>query len=129
MFSIRSLAAAGLVLLTPAFALADGDVTCVRGAFADHVEQGKPAGDSAAIATANRAVYGVDIANGGDATQITLVWKLDGAEVQRQTLDVGHSPHWHTWGMRPLGHAKTVDVDVLDASGKVIQHDSMSVER
>jgi hypothetical protein len=71
-------------------------------------------------------VYAVDIANPGEATQVTLVWTLDGHEVQRQSLDVGHSGRWHTWGIRPLGNAKKIDVEVLDASGRSLKTDSVS---
>jgi hypothetical protein len=46
--------------------------------------------------------------------------------VQRQSLDVGRSPHWHTWGIRPLGGAHKVDVEVLDASGHSLKTDSLS---
>lgn len=105
----------------------DAAVTCVTGQFADHVEQGKPVGDAASIAAAKKAVYWVDMGNTGDATQVTLVWKVDGKEVQRQTLDVGHSPHWHTWGGRPLGGAKAVEVQVQDSAGATLKEDSLSL--
>ena len=101
-----------------------GAVTCVSGQFGDHVESGRAAGDTAA--SAKKAVYDVDIANSGAPTQVTLVWTLDGHEVQRQSLDVGTSPHWHTWGMRPIGNAKKIDVEVLDASGKSLKTDTVS---
>ncbi len=122
--------AAGLVALAPSLAHADDapatTVSFVSGQFGDHVEQGKPAGDTTAIFTAKKAVYGVDVANGGEPTTVTLVWTLDGKEVQRQSLDVGRSPHWHTWGMRPLGDAKKVDVEILDASGHSLKTDTVS---
>jgi hypothetical protein len=101
-------------------------VTCVSGQFGDHVESGRAAGDTAGIFNSKKAVYDVDIANSGAPTQVTLVWTLDGHEVQRQSLDVGTSPHWHTWGMRPIGNAKKVDVLVLDASGKSLKTDTVS---
>jgi hypothetical protein len=101
-------------------------VRCVSGTFGDHVLAGRAAGDPAGIFSAKKAVYDVDIANAGDATTVTLVWTLDGHEVQRQTLDVGRSAHWHTWGMRPIGGAKKIDVEVLDASGHSLKTDSVT---
>ncbi len=132
-----SLAAA--LAFAPSLALADANapvdagsaaspqlVSCVSGQFGDHVDDGHAAGDAAAIFAAKKAVYWVDMANAGEATQVTLVWTLDGHEVQRQSLDVGRSPHWHTWGIRPLGNARKVDVEVLDASGRSLRTDTVS---
>ena len=113
--------------LIPAAALAAGDVSCVSGQFAATVESGKPSGDASAIASQRKATYFVDVANPGSPTQVTLVWKLDGKEVQRQSLDVGTSPHWHTWGSRPLGKATQIDVEVLDPSGASLKTDSLSL--
>jgi hypothetical protein len=134
--SLASFGFAALVGLAPAVARADSPATpvesppsgvsVVAGQFGDHVDQGRATGDGAAIFAAKKAVYWVDIANAGDATAVTLVWTLDGHEVQRQSLDVGHSGHWHTWGSRPLGNAKKVDVEVLDASGRSLKTDSLS---
>jgi hypothetical protein len=122
--SLLSIAA---LILLPTVAYADGGtVTCVEGKFGDHVEEGRPVGDSGSVFTAKKAVYWVDMANDGEASQVTLVWSVDGKEVQRQSLDVGRSPHWHTWGSRPLGEGKKVDVQVLDAAGKVLKEDSVS---
>jgi hypothetical protein len=113
--------------LVPAVALADGDVSCVSGQFSAAVDHGKPQGGADEIATAKRATYFVDVANPGAPTQVTLVWSLDGKEVQRQSLEVGTSPHWHTWGSRPLGNAKDIQVELLDASGGSLKTDSMSL--
>jgi hypothetical protein len=124
-------ATAALALVVfPASALADSAspsaVACVSGAFGDHVEGGRVSGDESAVFAAKRAVYWIDVANTGEPTQVTLVWTLDGKEVQRQSLEVGHSRHWHTWGMRPLGDAKKVDVEVLDAAGAPLKTDSLT---
>jgi hypothetical protein len=132
--SFVAFAVAGLVAFAPGLAQADTAadppppqaVACVAGQFGDHVEQGHPAGDTSAIFAAKKAVYWVDMANTGEATQVTLVWTLDGHEVQRQSLDVGRSAHWHTWGMRPLGNAQKVDVEVLDAAGHSLKTDTVS---
>jgi hypothetical protein len=113
--------------LVPTLALADGgSVSVVGGKFGDHVEQGHAVGDASSVFAAKKAVYAVDLANDGEATQVTLVWSVDGKEVQRQSLDIGRAPHWHTWGMRPIGGATKVDVQVLDAAGKMLKEDSLS---
>ena len=101
---------------------------CADGKFGAHVENGQPTGDAKDIAAAHKAIYWVDIANTGEATQVTLVWTLDGKEVQRQSLDVGRSPHWRTWGARLLSGARTIGVQVLDASGKSLKEDSITLE-
>ncbi len=131
--SVRSVALVSFVsfVSAPVVAFADdrvdaAPITCVTGQFAQHVEGGKPAGDNGAIFGARKATYWVDLANTGDASQVTLVWSLDGKEVQRQTLDVGQGPHWHTWGTRPLGGAHKVDVEVLDAAGHSLRTDTLS---
>jgi len=132
--SLVSLVSSALVVvaaLAPSLALADTTtdpkpVTCVAGAFGDRVEQGRVAGDGAAVFAARKAVYWVDVANPGAPTQVTLVWSLDGREVQRQSLDVGSSSHWHTWGIRPLGGAKKIDVEVLDAAGHSLRTDTLA---
>ncbi len=113
--------------LVPAAALAASDVSCVSGQFADHVEGGKPQGDASAIAASHKATYFIDVSNPGAPVQLTLVWKLDGKEVQRQSLDVGTSSHWHTWGSRPIGKAQTIDVELLDPSGASLKTDSLSL--
>jgi hypothetical protein len=116
--------------LVPALARADGSaVTIVTSQFCDHVDHGKPVGDAKSISDAHKAIYWLDMANGGDATQVTLVWKVEGKEIQRQSLDVGQSPHWHTWGGRPLasGASGKIDVEVLDAAGNSLKQDSISL--
>ena len=122
--------AVGLLVasVTPSIAQAESSsVTCVAGQFADHIDAGKPVGDAKSIADAHKALYWLDLANTGDATQVTLVWKVDGTEVQRQSLDVGTSPHWHTWGSRPLPTAASkVEVQVLGGSDASIKEDAIS---
>ena len=108
-------------------AFAEPAVTCEQGAFAEKVEAHKPVGDAASIAAAHKATYFVVIKNPGASTTVTLVWKIDGAEVQRQSLDVGTSPGWKSWGSRFIGGAKRVDVSVLDASGATLKDDALTL--
>jgi hypothetical protein len=93
-----------VLALTPSLAHAEGGAVSVADAkFADHIESGQPAGDAKGIAAAHKAIYWIDAANTGDATQVTLVWTVDGKEVQRQSLDIGQSPHWRTWARARSG--------------------------
>ncbi|WP_394822839.1 DUF2914 domain-containing protein [Pendulispora albinea] len=113
---------------TLAHADEESTVTIVSGQFADHVEGGKPVGDAKSIAAAHKAVYFVDAANTGAPAAITLVWLIDGKEVQRQSLDVGHAAHWRTWGTRRIAGAKSVGVQILDASGKSLKEDTLTFD-
>ncbi len=118
---IASLATLTLALFATA-AHADG-VAVVHGQFTDRVDHGRPVGDATALATAPSAVYWVEVNNPGAPTQVTLVWRVDGREVARQSLDVGHAPRWRTWGTRPLHGAHQVEVAVLDPAGAQIHTD------
>jgi hypothetical protein len=92
--------------------------------FTDKVEGGKPSGDASSIGAT--ATYFVVVQNAKEPTAVTLRWKLDGEEVGRQTLDVGVSPRWRTWGSFPTRNAHTVAVDVLDKDGNVLKTDSFT---
>jgi hypothetical protein len=112
----------------PLTAFADDGVSVVRGQFTNKVEASQPVGDPTTVAAGQVATYWVEVCNPKDATQITLVWKLDGAEAGKQTLDIGHAPHWRTWGSWPTKKAHTIEVQVLDKDGKEIQKDTLAIE-
>lgn len=115
--------AALVVAMTASPAL--GDVRIVRGQFTDLVEAGRPVGDAASLGSARNAVYWVEVNNPSAAVTLTFVWRIDGREVQRQTLDIGRGPRWRTWVMRRLpSSARTVEIQVLDASGTQIHTDT-----
>jgi serine/threonine-protein kinase len=106
----------------------DAVLSCLDGKFADRIEQGNPAGDAKGIASARKAIYWLDLANRGRPTQVTLVWRIDGKEVQRQMLDVGHAPHWRTWGVHKVAGAHEIEVRVLDATGHSLKEDSVTFD-
>jgi hypothetical protein len=123
---IPSVLVAAVLVAMPALAQPSGSaVECVDGKFGDHIEDGHVVGDAGSVFAARKAVYWVDVRNPGEPTEVTLVWTIDGKEIQRQSLEVGRSPHWHTWGMRPFGGGGTVEVEVLDASGASLRKDSI----
>jgi hypothetical protein len=109
---------------TPAGA---SDVAVVQSQFTDKVEQGKPVAGADQLAQAKSVTYFVAVKNAKEATQVVLVWKLDGREALRQTLDVGTSPSWKTWGSAATRGAKSIEVDVLDRSGATIKVDKLDL--
>jgi hypothetical protein len=116
------------ITLATAIAQADtGDVAVVRSQFTDKVEQSNPVAGSDQLAQATHVTYWVAVNNPKEATTITLVWKLDGHEAGRQTLDVGTSPSWKTWGSHARFGSKSIEVDVLDKSGTTIKTDTLSI--
>jgi hypothetical protein len=127
---IVAILVASPVFATAVPALADDagpTVSIVRGQFTDKVENHLPVGDSSALAAGKLATYWVEVNNPGDATEVTLVWKLDGQEAARQSLDVGRAPHWRTWGMCSTQKAHTIEIEVLDKEGRSIKTDAFKV--
>ena len=126
--SYTSLVALAIAAFAPSVAHADtaGDVEVVRSQFTDKVESSNPVASADQLSQATRVTYWVSVRNQKEATTITLVWKLDGQEAGRQTLDVGTSPSWKTWGTHVRGSAKSIEVDVLDKSGNPIKTDTLS---
>jgi serine/threonine-protein kinase len=106
----------------------DAILACLDAKFTDRIEGGQPAGDARGIAAARKAIYWIDFANRGRPTRVTLVWTIDGKEVQRQTLHVGHAPHWRTWGVRAVGDGHEIGVQVLDEAGNALKQDSVTLE-
>ncbi len=125
---IHSFVSVSAVLLFATAAHADAtpsDVSVVRSQFTDKIEQSNPVAGADQLASASSVTYWVAIRNMKEPTTITLVWKLDGHESGRQTLDVGISPSWKTWGAHGRFGAKTIEVDVLDKSGATINTDTL----
>lgn len=106
---------------------AASDVSVVQSQFTDKVEQGKPVAGADQLAQAKSVTYFLAVKNAKDATQVVLVWKLDGREALRQTLDVGTSPAWKTWGSAPTHNAKSIEVDVLDKGGATLKVDTLAL--
>ena len=106
----------------------DASFALLEGKFADRIEQGQPSGDARGIAATRRAFYWVDFTNRGRPTRVSLVWTIDGKEVQRQTLHIGRAPHWRTWGTRAVGDGHEIEVQVLDGAGKVLKEDAVTLD-
>ena len=123
-----SLLALAIAAFAPSVAHADttAEVEVVKSQFTDKVESSNPVAGSDQLSSATRVTYWVAVKNTKEPTTITLVWKLDGQEAGRQTLDVGTSPSWKTWGAHARGNAKSIEVDVLDKSGTQVKSDTLS---
>jgi hypothetical protein len=118
------------VLFTAVPALAEdggATVSVVRSQFTDKVENRLPVGEASPLVAGKLITYWVEVNNPGDATDVTLVWKLDGKEVSRQSLEVGRAPHWRTWGMCGTQKAHSVEIEVLDKEGHSLKTDSATV--
>ncbi len=102
------------------------DVEVVRSQFTDKIESSNPVAGAAELSAATRVTYWVAVKNPKEATTITLVWKLDGHEATRQSLDVGTSTSWKTWGSQARLGAKSIEVDILDKSGATIKTDTLA---
>jgi hypothetical protein len=128
-FMIAILAASPIfTAASPALAQdSTADVSVVRSQFTDKVDNRLPVGDASTLAPEKVATYWVEVNNPGDATDVVLVWKLDGKEVTRQTLEIGRAPHWRTWGMCGTQKAHTIEVEVLDKEGHSLKTDSATV--
>jgi hypothetical protein len=110
--------------LIPASALAE--VRFVRGQFTDRVERGQPSGDAAAARSTGRITYWFVIGNSGPATQVTVVWRVNGNVSRRQTLDVGSTPRWRTWASHRAGRTAQVAVEILDAEGHSVHTETLA---
>jgi hypothetical protein len=102
-------------------------VSVVRSQFTDKIDNRLPQGDASALAQGKPATYWAELNNPGEATEVTLVWKLDGREAARQSLEVGRSAHWRTWGICSTQKAHSIEVEVLDKEGHTLKTDSASL--
>lgn len=121
----RSFLALALVTVSAVASADDGSVSVVRSQFTDKVAGSNPSAAPDALGQAARVTYWLAVKNDKAPTTVTLVWKLDGKEAGRQSLDVGTSPAWKTWGTHARAGAKTIEVDVLDASGATLKTDTL----
>ena len=125
-----ALASSFVLTVLPLTAYADGSsaVSVVSAQFTDKVTASKPVGDASSLNGAATATYWLDMSNSAKETAtITLVWTVDGKEAAKQTLDIGHSPHWRTWASCPIKNAHAVEVKVTDADGNALKTDTLTL--
>jgi hypothetical protein len=119
--------AALLASVTALFSVdALAEIRFVRGQFTDRVERGQPVGDAAAARASGRITYHFTMSNSGPATTVTVVWKINGNTVRRQTLDIGSTPRWRTWASHRAGRTAQVSVDILDAEGHNLHSETLA---
>lgn len=106
---------------------AHADVGVVRGQFTDRVERGQPVAARDALGRGTNLTYWVEVRNTDAPTAVTLVWRLDGREVARQTLEVGRAPRWRTWGSWRTRGARAVEVQVIDVRGATLHTDQIAL--
>lgn len=121
-FVTASLATASALAPSTAWA----ELRFVRGQFAERVEAGQPVGDAAAARASGRITYWFILGNSGPATTVTVVWKVNGSVVRRQSLDVGATPRWRTWASHRVGRSGQLSVELLDAEGRPLHSETLS---
>ena len=120
----RAALCAAALSLAPSTALAE--LTFVRGQFTDRVERGQPVGDGAAARASGRIMYWFVLNNGDAPTQVTLVWRVNGSVARRQSIDVGQTTRWRTWGSHRAGRTAQVSVELLDANGRSLHTETLA---
>ncbi|MGM0576167.1 MAG: DUF2914 domain-containing protein [Myxococcota bacterium] len=65
----------------------------------------------------------VKVDNPGAPTTVTMIWRHEGEERARLTLDVGTSPGWRTWSRKHVRPGDTGDwaVEVRDEDGRTLR--------
>jgi len=122
---VRSFVALAIVTASTVASADGGGVSVVRSQFTNKVEHSSPVASADQLGQSTRVTYWLAVKNDKAPTTVTLVWKLDGKESGRQSLDVGTSPAWKTWGTHARMGAKSIEVDVLDASGATLKTDTL----
>ena len=55
-----------------------------------------------------------------EPTELTVVWRYNGKELTRQTMDVGVSRRWRSWARRRINPKRSGEwsCEILDAQGE-----------
>ncbi len=65
--------------------------------------------------------------NNRDApTEVTLVWRINGNVARRQSIDIGSTHRWRTWGSHRAGRSAQVSVEILDAGGRSLHTETLA---
>ncbi|MCC6624799.1 MAG: DUF2914 domain-containing protein [Deltaproteobacteria bacterium] len=98
-------------------------VEVVASAIALGVEGRNPVGAGEVFDGPVDGLYAwVKVKNPGEATTITMVWKLEGKKKLAVTLPVGHAWGWKTWSKKgaSVKEGGSWTVEVLDADGALL---------
>ncbi len=80
----------------------------VDNAMATAIKDREPVGVADHFTTDDKVLWAwIKVKNHKDPSQITMVWRHEGKERSRITLDVGTSPRWRTWSRKSIGKNDT----------------------
>ena len=91
------------------------------------VEERQPVEPGASFSVGDKVWLWMSVANSGDETQVTLVWKKDDKKVWETNLNVGRSTQWKTWARKTMRSAGSYSVDIQNPAGEVLSTVSFTV--
>ena len=91
------------------------------------VEERQPVDAKDTFEVGDKVVLWMSVKNGGEETQITVVWKRDGSSIWETTLKVGRSQGWKTWARKTIRTAGSYSVDIQDPNGETLKTVSFTV--
>lgn len=123
--------------LLPCFVSADNsrpetgtEVQVTRFVFTRAVVERQPQGEVQNVPIDGHRVYGfIEVLNRGAPRQLAMVWRLEGKQVARFSLDVGSSPRWRTWSYLTAQPSMLGrwEVTVEDEQGKVLASEPLII--
>jgi hypothetical protein len=108
----------------------DTELEVTRFVFTRQVVDRQPQGEVQNVPLDGHRVYGfIEVLNRGAPRQLTMVWRQEGKQVARFSLDVGSSPRWRTWSY--LRARKSMlgqwEVSVKDDQGNLLASESLII--
>ncbi len=72
----------------------------------------------------------VKIKNDGSPRQIDMIWRKQGVETFRYSLDIGKSPSWRTWSKKTVAKTDSApwSVQIVSKSGEVLAERSFTID-
>ena len=128
-----TLLTSSLALAAPRWSAADeGTFRLTAFSLTRTVDNRLPGPAVGQLARDGQRVYAhVEVFNKGDRQKLTMVWKRNGKERHRYTLDVGRSPAWRTWSYLTTGAwtQGAWSVAILDESGTLLGEQFLLITR
>ena len=120
-----------VVVRQPAKPVVTGSLHLRRAVLATSIEERTPKGIAKHFDLDVGTVFAfVEVANPGDPTALTMVWKKDGVEKSRIDLTLGHGKGWRTWSKKRIGKKDAGEwtVDVLLDNGVALKRLAFRVD-
>lgn len=107
----------------------EGEPEIARAQFASAVQEREPVDEVSEVSTDQSPVYFFTEVENGEGQTITHRWMRDGEVIAEVPLEVG-SDKWRTWSSKELSPdlEGELTVEVVDASGNVLEEASITVE-